>query len=341
MLVVFQSRSAPAALTTASGTAAHTAASNRSRSAAPRARPSPASHAIAASAAAPMPAMPGTFSVPPRRSRSCGPPITCGATRTPLRTQSAPMPFGPWNLCAAKLARSTGIERSSQGMRPTHCVASVWKRTPVALHSAPIPAIGCTAPVSLLAHITLTSAISGARASRISASCPRSALPAASQRSHTTSAMPRPASASHASRTALCSVFMVTSTRRPCWPCSCSACSEPSIASVAPSVPPLVKTISRSPAPTSRATDSRASSTVRRASIPARCTLDGLPHPRTSESVTAATTSGRGCVVALQSRYAAMSSRYPLRAVRRSGRIRPPQKATRAPLREPAVRQCG
>ena len=124
-----------------------------------------------------------------------------------------------------------------------------------------------------------------------------SALPAVSHSSHTTSTRERFASASHASRTALCSVRMVTTTRR-----SGSIASVPAIAKPAPSVPPLVKTISRSDAPTNCATDSRASSTNRRASIPERCTLEGFPQPRNIASVTAATTSGSGCVVALLSK---------------------------------------
>ena len=47
---------------------------------------SSSTHSRARSAATPMPTMPAVFSVPPRRSRSCGPPRCCGRTRTPVRT---------------------------------------------------------------------------------------------------------------------------------------------------------------------------------------------------------------------------------------------------------------
>ncbi len=331
MFVVFHRRRAAPPFTTASGTASSTARSKRSRIPAPRASPAgSASHAAAASAATPAPTIPATFSVPPRRSRSCGPPITCGSTRTPARTQRIPTPFGPWNLCADAVTRSTGRFARSVGMRPTHCVASQWKRTPRARQRSPTECTGCRTPVSLFAPITLTSATSPAWASSAASSASRSTTPSAPAGTHATRARPRASRDSQASRTALCSVRIVTTVRGPA-----SASSVPPIASEALSVPPPVKTTSRGCAPRSLATDSRASSTECRASIPARCRLDGLPQPRTIASVTAATTSGSGRVVALQSRYARIVHTVAPGPARGSA-----AKATRAPgSREPA--QCG
>ena len=47
------------------------------------------------SAAAAMPAIAATSSVPERMPRSWPPPSSTGATATPLRTYSAPSPRGP------------------------------------------------------------------------------------------------------------------------------------------------------------------------------------------------------------------------------------------------------
>ena len=77
-----------------------------------------------------MPAMAGTFSVPARRLRSWRPPVTNGSSRTPRRIHSAPMPFGPPNLCAEIVSRSTPSARTSTGILPAVCTASVWKSAP-------------------------------------------------------------------------------------------------------------------------------------------------------------------------------------------------------------------
>jgi len=53
---------------------------------------------VTASAAA-VPTAPATLGVPLRRPRSCPPPSILGRTRAPARTTSAPLPFGPPNLC--------------------------------------------------------------------------------------------------------------------------------------------------------------------------------------------------------------------------------------------------
>ena len=51
--------------------------------------------AVARSAAAPNPTMPGTVSVPLRNPRSCPPPWTCVSSDVRRPTKSAPTPFGP------------------------------------------------------------------------------------------------------------------------------------------------------------------------------------------------------------------------------------------------------
>ena len=47
------------------------------------------------------------FSVPGRRPRSWPPPASSGSRRRLRRTYSAPMPLGPYSLCAERLSRST------------------------------------------------------------------------------------------------------------------------------------------------------------------------------------------------------------------------------------------
>ena len=56
---------------------------------------------VAAAAAAKATAL-TTSCVPLRRSRSCPPPICCGAMVTPVRTTSAPTPTGPPHLWDAR-----------------------------------------------------------------------------------------------------------------------------------------------------------------------------------------------------------------------------------------------
>ena len=96
-LVVLGTRAAGSPLTAVSGTPASTPCSSRSRSAAIRGAASAAAWR-AYCAAAPMPEIAGTFSVPARRFRSCRPPVTKAASRTPRRTHKAPVPLGPPNL---------------------------------------------------------------------------------------------------------------------------------------------------------------------------------------------------------------------------------------------------
>jgi hypothetical protein len=60
--------------------------------------------------------------------------------RIPRRTNSAPIPFGPYILCAENEAKSTFLR--SSGTLPAACVASVWKAMPRSLQSAASSAIG-------------------------------------------------------------------------------------------------------------------------------------------------------------------------------------------------------
>ena len=89
-------------------------------------QPPPASSA----AATPKPTIAGTSSMPPRRARSCAPPSTNGGNRRPRRTSSAPVPFGPPNLCAVTEQRSAPRAAKSTGACPAAAHASTWTRTP-------------------------------------------------------------------------------------------------------------------------------------------------------------------------------------------------------------------
>ena len=99
------------------------------RSASAATRPS------ASAAATPKPTTPGRFSVPPRRPRSWLPSMS-GGSSNPLRTTSAPTPFGPCSLCAEQDSRSTPHSPKLTGTRPTAWVASTSIGTPRAAASA-------------------------------------------------------------------------------------------------------------------------------------------------------------------------------------------------------------
>ena len=102
----------PLAVDAAPGTRSRMPCSSRSRSAAMRGAAS-AACCRAYSAAAPIPASAGTFSVPERRLRSWRPPVTNGCSRTPRRIHSAPAPLGPPNLWAEIDSRSTPSARDA------------------------------------------------------------------------------------------------------------------------------------------------------------------------------------------------------------------------------------
>mmetsp|Transcript_161373 Transcript_161373/g.391873 ORF Transcript_161373/g.391873 Transcript_161373/m.391873 type:complete len:232 (+) Transcript_161373:321-1016(+) len=162
---------------------------------------------LAMRAAAPRPTQSGCGSVPERSPRSCPPPDICGVTRTRgrRRTYSAPTPFGPYSLCAETDSRSMFIALTSMGSLPTICAASQWKKTLLARHSAPISAMGCTTPISLLTPMTETSAVSGVMAASSSSMSTRPLL--CTPRYVTLK--PCCSSTRHESSTHLCSVCVV------------------------------------------------------------------------------------------------------------------------------------
>ncbi len=103
---------------------------------------STASLAAASRAATPIPAIAGTFSVPARRLRSCFPPVIIGCSRVPRLIHSAAAPFGPLNLWADNESRSTPSARTSTGIFPTDCTASVCITAPCSWAIAASSAIG-------------------------------------------------------------------------------------------------------------------------------------------------------------------------------------------------------
>ncbi len=58
------------------------------------------------------------------------------------------------------VSRSTGTSRMSIGSWPSAATASTCSATPVPLSMSAISAMGCTVPISLLAHPTETSTVS-------------------------------------------------------------------------------------------------------------------------------------------------------------------------------------
>ena len=72
-----------------------------------------------------MPAMPGTFWVPLRRSRSWPPPRARGSIVTPSRTTSTPPPCGPPNLWAETVMRSAGRQTSATFVPGGHLVFAI------------------------------------------------------------------------------------------------------------------------------------------------------------------------------------------------------------------------
>jgi hypothetical protein len=73
--------------------------------------------------------------------------------------------LGPWNLWDAKLIASTPSPRRSTGIFPTACVPSQWNGTRWPGRSGDL-STGNSTPVSLFAHMIVTSAVSSVIASR-------------------------------------------------------------------------------------------------------------------------------------------------------------------------------
>ena len=181
------------------------------------------------------------------------------------------------------------------GTLPNACTASVWMIAPADLANATSSGIGCTTPVSLLTHITVTIAVSLPIASRASS---RSTTPDGNTRSMR-STPPSIAAWCTAPSTALCSMGDVTMV----WRAPVRMVRQPpSTARLSDSVPPEVMTTSSTCAPKQRATRSRASSSAARASRPQRCVDDGFPKRGPKNGSIAAKTSGRTGVVAAWSR---------------------------------------
>jgi hypothetical protein len=101
---------------------------------------------------------------------------------------------------------SIWVSFREMGSLPTACTASVWKIAPLALASLAISSTGKTTPVSLLAHMTLTMAVSSRMAS---AAWLKSRLPWRSTGRKVTS-KPRPARFWQKLSTAGCSTRVVT-----------------------------------------------------------------------------------------------------------------------------------
>ena len=117
--------------------------------------------------ATPRPTMPGTFSVPPRRPRSCGPPRSNGVERAARRARPGSRRPSARRACAP---RARAGRRRARRRRPAACrppgSRPTWSGTPRARRAARSARIGCTTPVSLFAHTGSTRAPSRARARR-------------------------------------------------------------------------------------------------------------------------------------------------------------------------------
>ncbi|MCY1238153.1 hypothetical protein D9M72_508770 [compost metagenome] len=164
------SRSSGWPVSCAPGTPARTSRMNSSRRAATCSCSGRTNDSAVARATAP-----ATFSVPERRPRSCPPPWSRGSTRVRLRTNRAPFPFGAPSLCPEMLMASTPRIFVSSGSQPAAWTASVWNGIPDSRARPASCRMGWTVPTSLLAYITLTSAVSGRRtAARASGvTCPK------------------------------------------------------------------------------------------------------------------------------------------------------------------------
>ncbi len=108
----------------------------------------------------PIPTIPTTFSVPPRRPRSWCPPCSTASISIPFLTRSPPAPLRPFTLCPENVSRSTGSVSQGSGTLPVAWTASVCMSTPASLAIAPISAMGIRHPVSLFAAMTETRIVS-------------------------------------------------------------------------------------------------------------------------------------------------------------------------------------
>jgi len=189
--------------------------------------------------------------------------------------------------------RLTRAADRQAGPRSTHAVA--WTASVCSMASGACSATtSATASRSLITPVSLFTAITETRQipstpARVAARASRSIRPPVSVGTTTP-----PASRTGAS-TAGCSTAEQTG-RPPV------ARTTPSTARLSASVPPLVNTTSPAVAPTRAATQSRASSTARRAARATAWAPDGLPGWSASQGTMASTTSGRAGVLAAWSR---------------------------------------
>src|SRR6266446_1340481 len=201
------------------------------------------------------------------------------------------MPLGPYIRCAVHERRSMPIASTFTGIFPTACVASVWKRTPLALQSLPIAAMSWIVPISLLANITETRTVLSVIALTI---CSTSIRPSGCTGTYVTSEPCRSRRLA-TSRPARCSLTVVTM-----WfPFSRYISATPLRARLIDSVPPDVNTISfGSRAPISVASWLRAVSTAASASHPKGWfRLAGWPYFWVKYGSIASTTRGSAGVV--------------------------------------------
>ena len=179
-------------------------------------------------------------------------------------------------------------------MRPAACAASMCKNASGRLDriTSAMSAIGCTTPVSPLAHCTDTTTLEDALMSaRRNAS--GSARPSAPT-GMSVNAAPRSAARRAGSSVAECSTS-VTMTVLPL--------SAPASTALLPSVPPEFRTTPSGCIPGKSAlVASRARASNRRLGTPVACSLEGLPQQSCIASRTAAMVSSSGRTVALASR---------------------------------------
>src|SRR5436309_1791803 len=201
------------------------------------------------------------------------------------------MPLGPYMRCAVHERRSMPIASTFTGIFPTACVASVWKRMPLALQSLPMAAMSWIVPISLLANITETRTVLSVIALPI---CSTSIRPSGCTGTYVTSEPCRSRRLA-TSRPARCSMTVVTM-----WfPFSRYISATPLRARLIDSVPPDVNTISfGSRAPISAASWLRAVSTAASASHPKGWfRLAGWPYFWVKYGSIASTTRGSAGVV--------------------------------------------
>ena len=100
--------------------------------------------------------------MPERRSRSCPPPCSSGSQSTSRPSSSTPTPSGPPSLWAVMLAADSPLALKSTGSCAAACTASLCIGTSYSRATAARSAIGMIVPISLFAHMIVTSAVSSA-----------------------------------------------------------------------------------------------------------------------------------------------------------------------------------